>query len=93
MVNIYKGGKLMIRTESISPLLTIDTTDTGREIDPISDPEVVRLAALNLELAVRNLVQSRQPPECLVITAELCNHRIMATPTVDGDIKIIVYDK
>lgn len=83
----------MIRTESISPLLTVDTTDTGREVDPINDPEVVRLTALNLELAVRNLVQSREPPDCLIITADLCNLRIMATPTADGDIKVIVFDK
>jgi hypothetical protein len=83
----------MIRTESINPLLPVDITDTGREVDPVVDSEMIRLTALNLELAVRNLVQSREPPECLVITAELCNHRIMATPTADGDIKVIVFEK
>ena len=83
----------MIRTESISPLLNVETPDTWREVDPFLDPEVVRLTALNIELAVRNLIQSKDPPECLTLTADICTHLLMATPTADGDVKVTVFDK
>lgn len=83
----------MIRTESISPLLAVEITESGREVDPFADPEVVRLTALNLELAVRNLIQSDNPPECLILTADICSHKLTALPTADGDVQVIVYEK
>jgi len=66
--------------------------ETGREVDALNDPEIVRLTALNLELAVKNLMSSKAPPECLVLTADICTHRLMAIPTADGDAKLLVFE-
>lgn len=66
--------------------------ETGREVDALNDPEIVRLVALNLELAVKNLMSSKAPPECLVLTADVCTHRLMALPTADGDVKVLVFE-
>ncbi len=82
----------MIRTQSIEPVYGSDITpDLGREVNP-TDPEVVRLLALNLELAIKNLVSSKSSPECLVLTADICTHKLMAMPTADGDIKVLVFE-
>ncbi len=82
----------MIRTQSIEPVYGSDITpDLGREVNP-TDPEVVRLLALNLELAIKNLVRSISSPECLVLTADICTHKLMAMPTADGDIKVLVFE-
>jgi beta-phosphoglucomutase-like phosphatase (HAD superfamily) len=83
----------MIRTHGIEPYPgDIITPEQGREVDPFTDPEPVRLVAINLELAVRNLISARAPPECLVITADICTHKLMAVPTADGDVKVLVFD-
>jgi hypothetical protein len=66
--------------------------EEGREVDALNDPETVRLVALNLELAVKNLMSSRTPPECLVLTADICTHRLMAVPTADGEVKVLVFE-
>ena len=82
----------MIRTQSIEPVYGGNITpDQGREVEP-TDPEVVRLLALNLELAIKNLVRSKSSPECLVLTADICTHRLMAMPTADGDVKVLVFE-
>ena len=83
----------MLRTQDVNPLLAADTLDVGREVDPFNDPEIVRLTALNIELAAKNLVQSKYPPRCLVITAELCEYTLQARPTDDGEIKVLLYEK
>ncbi|MHA2085811.1 MAG: hypothetical protein ACXABD_18875 [Candidatus Thorarchaeota archaeon] len=45
----------MINTESIEPIVgNVLTPEEGRAVDPFNDPEMVRLVAVNLELAVRN---------------------------------------
>ncbi|MHA2379058.1 MAG: hypothetical protein ACXADO_01135 [Candidatus Thorarchaeota archaeon] len=64
----------------------------GREVDPFMDPQLVRLVAVNLELAVRNLIQSSTPPECLTVTADIGTHRLVAMPTEDGDVKVLVFE-
>ena len=84
------GGKNLLRTEAIE---TIPLLESGREVDPEIDSELIRLTALNLELAVRNLANSRNPPSCLTISADICTHTIVATPTDDGEIRVLVYDR
>ncbi|MBN2229322.1 MAG: hypothetical protein JW779_06975 [Candidatus Thorarchaeota archaeon] len=80
-------------TERIEPILgNLLSTDTGREVDPFTDSEVVRLTAINLELAVKNLMTANAPPECLVITADICTHKLMAVPTADGEVKVLVFE-
>ena len=80
-------------TERIEPIIgTIETTESGREVDPFTDPEVVRLTACNLEMAVKNLMTANAPPECLVITADICTHKLMAIPTADGEVKVLVFE-
>ena len=80
-------------TERINPTLgNIVSTDAGREVDPFTDPEVVRLTACNLEMAVKNLMTANVPPECLVITADICTHKLMAIPTADGEVKVLVFE-
>ena len=68
------------------------TPEEGREVDVFNDPEIVRLVALNLELAVKNLMESRSPPECLVLTADICTYRLTAMPTDDGKVRVLVFD-
>ena len=80
-------------TERIEPIIgNIDTSETGRLVDPFTDPEVVRLTACNLEMAVRNLMTANAPPECLVITADISTHKLMAIPTADGEVKVLVFE-
>ncbi|MFW9925365.1 MAG: hypothetical protein ACFFDM_01220 [Candidatus Thorarchaeota archaeon] len=83
----------MIRTQKIEPIFGDFTQpDNWREVDPFTDSETVRLVAINLELAVRNLITANAPPECLVVTADICTHKLMAIPTADGDVKVLVFD-
>ena len=83
----------MIRTQKIEPIFgNITQPDNGREVDPFTDSETVRLVAVNLELAVRNLISANAPPECLVVTADICTHKLMAIPTADGDVKVLVFE-
>jgi hypothetical protein len=80
-------------TERIEPIIgNIEISETGRLVDPFTDPEVVRLTACNLEMAVRNLMTANAPPECLVITADICTHKLMAIPTADGEVKVLVFE-
>jgi hypothetical protein len=83
----------VLRTQDLNPLLAAETLDVGREVDPFNDPEVVRLTAMNIELAVKNLIQSKNAPDCLVITAELCGYSLQAMPTEGGEIKVLVFEK
>ena len=81
------------RKKRIEPIIgNIETSETGRLVDPFTDPEVVRLTACNLEMAVRNLMTANAPPECLVITADICTHKLMAIPTADGEVKVLVFE-
>jgi hypothetical protein len=83
----------MIRTQRIEPVFgDITTPENGREVDPFTDSETVRLVAINLELAVRNLISANAPPESLVVTADIGTQKIMAIPTADGDIKVLVFE-
>ncbi|MGY5854429.1 MAG: hypothetical protein RTU92_12750 [Candidatus Thorarchaeota archaeon] len=66
--------------------------DAGRLVDPFEDPEYIRLTALNLELAAKNLLSANIATECLVLTADLCNHRLVATPNENGEISVLVYE-
>ncbi len=83
----------MIRSGLETSFANIIGPEAGREVDPFNDPEIVRLVALNLELAVRNLVGSATPPECLVLQADICSHRLVAMPTADGDVSVLVFDE
>ncbi len=88
-----KRKKRMINTESIEPIVgNILTPEEGRTVDPFNDPEMMRLVAVNLELAVRNLIQAKASPECLVLTADICTHRLVAMPTDDGDVNVLVFE-
>lgn len=83
----------MIRTQNTQTFVeSFMTPEEGREVDPFNDSELVRLVALNLELAVRNLITSSYPPECCILTADICTHRLVASPTKDGRIKVRVFD-
>lgn len=82
----------MIRTESIDELAFLVQPESGREVDPFNDPEIVRLVAANLEMAVRNLVVANSSPECLVLTADICSHKVVAAPTRDGKVQVTVYE-
>ncbi len=66
--------------------------EQGRELDLFNDPEHVRLIGLNLELAIKNLRSSRRPPEKLVLTADICTHRIVAFTDDDGEVRIVIYE-
>ena len=61
-------------------------------MDPFTDSELIRLTAVNLELAVKNLIASNTPPECPVLTADLCTHKLVAKPTPSGEIEVRVYE-
>ncbi len=82
----------MIRSGLETTFANVIGPETGREVDPYNDPETVRLVALNLELAVRNLMQSATPPECIVLSADICTHKLLAIPTADGDVSVLVFD-
>ncbi|MFX0107384.1 MAG: hypothetical protein ACFE7R_03805 [Candidatus Hodarchaeota archaeon] len=89
---IMEEKKIMITGKSETAFANILTPEEGREVDPFTDSELVRLVALNLELAVRNLMQSKNPPECLMLTADICTHRLVAMPTADNDVKVLVFE-
>jgi len=83
----------MIRTQKIEPIFEdFIQPDNGHEVDPITDSETVRLVAINLELAVRNLISANAPPESLVVTANIGTHKLMAIPTADGNVKVLVFE-
>ena len=83
----------MIRSESIDTLAFLVQPENGRAVDPFNDPEIVRLVAANLEMAVRNLMMANSSPECLVLTADICSHKLVAAPKADGSISVIIYDE
>ncbi len=62
----------------------------GRNLDPLKDPELVRLVGLNLELAIKNLISSGKPPENMVITADICTHRIVVFADPNGQVRVVV---
>ena len=82
----------MIRSGLETTFANVIGPEVGREVDPMNDPETVRLVAINLELAVRNLIRSATPPECIVLSADICTHRLIAMPTSDGDVSVLVFD-
>ncbi|MGY5874112.1 MAG: hypothetical protein RTU30_00060 [Candidatus Thorarchaeota archaeon] len=83
----------MIRMKDVETIYeNLVPTNEGRLVDPFEDPEHIRLTALNLELAAKNLLIANVATECLVLTADLCNHRLIATPNVDGEITVMVYE-
>ncbi len=82
----------MIRTQKIEPIFEdFNQPDNGREVDPFTDSETVRLVAINIELSVRNLISANAPPESLVVTADIGTHKLMAIPTADGEVKVLVF--
>lgn len=83
----------MIRSGLETSFANVIGPEAGREVDPYNDSELVRLVALNLELAVRNLLGSANPPECIVLSADICTHRLVAMPTSDGDVSVLVFDE
>ncbi|MHA2355582.1 MAG: hypothetical protein ACXADC_10440 [Candidatus Thorarchaeota archaeon] len=82
----------MISEKMATTLAEVVVTEKGRAVDPFTDSELIRLTAVNLELAVKNLIASSTPPECLVLTADICTHRIVAKPTSSGDVEVLVYE-
>ncbi len=82
----------MISEKMATTLAEVVTTEEGRAVDPFTDSELIRLTAVNLELAVKNLIASSTPPECLVLTADICTHKIVAKPTASGDVEVLVYE-
>lgn len=82
----------MIRSGLETSFTNTLTSETSREVDPFTDPESVRLVAINLELAVRNLMNSSISTECLVLTADICSHRLIAMPDGNGDVSVFVLE-
>lgn len=82
----------MISEKMATTLAEVVITEEGRTVDPFTDSELIRLTAINLELAVKNLITSSTPPECLVLTADICTHRLVAKPTPTGDVEVLVYE-
>ena len=80
----------MIRSGLETSFTSTLISESGRAVDPFTDPEIVRLVAINLELAVRNLMSSNAPPNCLVLTADICTHRLIAMPDGNGDVSVLV---
>ncbi len=64
----------------------------SRAVNPQKDSEQIVLAAINLELAVKNIMTATNPPACCVLTASISNCRLVAMPTDDGDVRVLVYD-
>ncbi len=81
----------MIKSKNYETLQAIPPVEQGRAVNPFTDPEAVRLTALNLELAVRNLIQSNCIQEGIVLKADIVSHRLVATPTADGSVQVLVY--
>ena len=82
----------MISEKMATTLAEVVVTEEGRAVNPFTDSELIRLTAVNLELAVKNLIASSTPPECLVLTADICTHKIVAKPTPSGDVEVLVYE-
>ncbi|MFW9965917.1 MAG: hypothetical protein ACFFEA_02060 [Candidatus Thorarchaeota archaeon] len=82
----------MISEKMATTLAEVVATEEGRAVDPFTDSELIRLTAVNIELAVKNLIASSTPPECLVLTADICTHRLVAKPTPSGDVEVLVYE-
>lgn len=83
----------MIGNATETAFANLIAPESGRAVDPFADPEVVRLTAVNLELAVKNLMTASTPPECIVLTADICSHRLIARPTADGDVSVLVFNE
>ncbi|MHA1770617.1 MAG: hypothetical protein ACTSYL_09565 [Candidatus Thorarchaeota archaeon] len=81
----------MIRSTIANAMQTVPSTEQGRTVDPFTDPEMVRLAAINLELAVRNLMQSSCIPNSIILTADLVTHQLVAAPTSNGEVRVVVF--
>ncbi|NWF94834.1 MAG: hypothetical protein HXY34_01695 [Candidatus Thorarchaeota archaeon] len=64
--------------------------EEGRAIDVYNDPDSVRLTAANMEMMMRNLLNSKCMQECITLMADICTHRLVALHTADGSIKVIV---
>ncbi|MFW9801927.1 MAG: hypothetical protein ACFFFC_04715 [Candidatus Thorarchaeota archaeon] len=90
--NALEENKRMISEKMATTLAEVVVTEEGRAVNPFTDSELIRLTAINLELAVKNLIASSTPPECIVITAELCTHRLVAKPTPSGEIEVRVFE-
>ncbi|MGV9103373.1 MAG: hypothetical protein ACOC3C_04590 [Candidatus Thorarchaeota archaeon] len=83
----------MLRTENAEITFRDDLApEEGREVNPFTDPEPVKLVALNLELAVKNLMNSGSALECLVLTADICSYRLVARPTTEECVKVQVFE-
>ena len=82
----------MIRSGIETSFTNTLISETSREVDPFTDSESVRLVAINLELAVRNLMNSSISPECLVLTADICSHRLVAMPDGNGEVSVFVIE-
>ena len=82
----------MIRSGIDTSFTSMLLSESGRAVDPYSDPEIVRLVAVNLELAVKNLMSSTASPDCLVLTADICSHRLIAMPDNNGDVSVLVIE-
>ncbi len=80
----------MIRSECINTTEEMTLSGQGRLVDPYTDPEVIRLTALNLEMAMRNLLSAGCAPDSLVLTADLAMCRLVATPSTDGGVQVRV---
>ncbi len=74
-----------------SALSSIAPQDIGRPVDPMTDSEDIRLIAVNLELAMRNLLSATALPTDIVLTADLRTCRVMAMPTEDGEVQVRVF--
>lgn len=82
----------MISEKVATTFADVVNPEEGREVDPFVDPQLVRLVAVNLELAVRNLIGSNTPPECLTLSADIGTHRIVAMPTENGDVRVLLFE-
>ncbi len=82
----------MISEKVATTFIDVVNPEEGREVDPFTDPQLVRLVAVNLELAVRNLIESNTPPECLTLTADIGTCRLVAMPTKNGDVRVLVFE-
>ena len=82
----------MLRMKEIGTYEDLMSTETGRPVDVYEDPEYIRLTALNLELAAKNLFEAGVSPECLVLSADLCEHKLVAKPNAAGNIEVLVYE-
>ncbi|MFQ5833967.1 MAG: hypothetical protein ACE5H4_14775 [Candidatus Thorarchaeota archaeon] len=82
----------MISEKAATAFIDVVNSEEGREVDPFVDSQLVRLVAVNLELAVRNLIESNTPPECLTLCADIGTCRLVAMPTRSGDVRVLVFE-